>query len=121
MYLTKSIHDGTKKHPMVGLIDAETKMTKKMTLNYTKGNVFNMCVISKGSQNLHGHEFHFSEVTSLPKDSKFAYDLDIGKGIKNGKDGLLLYNTLASYGHLYFDSSNYAREFVSNNVKFSRS
>jgi len=120
MYLTKSIHDGTKKHPMVGLIDAETKMTKKMTLNYTKGYVCNLCVLSNGSQKFRGHEFHFSEITSLPNDSKFAYKLEIGKGIKNGKDGLVLYNTLSSYGHLYFDSSNCAKRFVSNCVKFSR-
>ena len=120
MYLTKSIHDGIRKHSMVGLIDAETKMTKKMTLNYTNGIVCKQCVISKASQKLHGHEFHFSELNALPKDSKFAYSLDIGKGIKNGKDGLILYDTLASYGHLYFDSSNYARQFVSNCLKFSR-
>ena len=120
MYLTKSIHDGKKKHAMVGLIDSDTNMTKKMTLNYTKGSIDKQCTISNGHQNLHGHEFHFSEVNSLPKDSKFAYKLEIGKGIKNGKDGLKLYNTLASYGHLYFDSSNYAKQFVSNCVMFSK-
>ena len=120
MYLTKSLHDGKKKHQMVGLIDAETKMTKKMILNYTKGSVSKVCIISNGSQKLRGHEFHYSEITSLPKDAKFAYKLEIGKGIKNGKDGLVLYDTLASYGHLYFDSSNYAKQFVSNSAKFSR-
>ncbi len=120
MYLTKSIKDNNKKFPMVGLIDAETEMTKKMTLNYTQGSVCNVCVISPRSNKLRGHEFHFSEVNSLPKDSKFAYTLDIGKGIENGKDGLMLFNTLASYGHLYFDSSNYARQFVTNCLKFSR-
>ena len=121
MYLTKSIHDGNKKFPMVGLIDTETKMTKKMILNYTKGIVCTKCVISNSSQQIRGHEFHFSEITSIPNDSKFAYYLEIGKGIKNGRDGLIFFNTLASYGHLYFDSSNYARNFVSNCVKFSRS
>ena len=120
MYLTKSIHDGTKKHPMVGLIDAETTMTKNMTLNYTKGSVGKACVISNGSHQLHGHEFHFSQLNSVPNDSKFAYTLDIGKGIKAGKDGLILYDTLASYGHLYFDSLNYARNFVSSCFRFSR-
>jgi len=120
MYLTKSIHDSKKKYSMVGLIDAETKMTKKMTLNYTRGKINKQCVISNGSQKLRGHEFHFSEVNSLSKDTKFAYDLDIGKGIKNGKDGVILSETLASYGHLYFDSSNYARQFISNCVKYSR-
>ena len=120
MYLSKSIHDGTRKHPMVGLIDAETKMTKKMTLNYTKGSVSKDCIISNGLQNLRGHEFHFSQLDSVPKDSKFAYTLDIGTGIKDGKDGLMVYDTLASYGHLYFDSSNYARNFVSSCFQFSR-
>ncbi len=120
MYLTKSIHDGKKNYPMVGLIDAETKMTKKMILNYTEGKINKKCVISNGSQKLRGHEFHFSEVNSIPEDVKFAYELNIGKGIKNGKDGVLLYNTLSSYGHLYFDSLDYAKQFVSNNVKFSR-
>ena len=119
MYLTKSIHDGTKKYSMVGLIDAETTMTKKMILNYTRGSIDN-CVISNGLHKLHGHEFHFSQLNSVSADSKFAYKLDIGKGIKNGKDGLVLYNTLASYGHLYFDSSNYARNFVSSCSKYSR-
>jgi cobyrinic acid a,c-diamide synthase len=120
MYLTKSIHDGKKKYPMVGIIDAETKMTNKMTLNYTEGRINKQCVISIGSQKLRGHEFHFSEVNALPKDSKFAYNLEIGNGIKNGKDGLILFETLASYEHLYFNSSNYARQFVSNCMKFSR-
>ena len=109
-----------KKHRMVGLIDADTKMTKKMTLNYTKGRVCKECVLSKVSNKLHGHEFHFSEVNSVPRDAKFAYKLDIGKGITGRKDGILIHNTLASYGHLYFDSSNYARQLVSNCVSFSR-
>ena len=39
MYLTKSIIYDNKKHKMVGLFDAETKMTKKMRLNYTKGKI----------------------------------------------------------------------------------
>ena len=120
MYLTKSIHDGSKKYSMVGLIDAQTLMTKKMTLNYTKGSIGKACVISNGSGNLRGHEFHFSQLDYVPKDAKFVYTLDIGRGIKSGKDGLLLYNTLASYGHLYFDSANYARNFVSSCVKYSR-
>ena len=119
MYLTRSINNG-KKHRMVGLIDADTKMTKKMTLNYTEGTVCKLCVLSEGSNKLRGHEFHFSEVNSVPRDAKFAYKLDIGKGITGHKDGILFHNTLASYGHLYFDSSNYATKFVQNSVNFSR-
>lgn len=120
MYLTKSIRYGNKKYSMVGLFDAETKMTKKMTLNYTEGKIISNCIISPKSKNLRGHEFHYSEINTISRDSKFAYQLSIGNGIKNKQDGMMEYNTLASYGHLYFDSSNYAQNFVENCVRKSR-
>jgi cobyrinic acid a,c-diamide synthase len=120
MYLTKSIDYGTKKFKMIGLFDAETKMTKKMKLNYTKGKIISKNIISIKNHNLHGHEFHYSELDSVSSDSKFAYELDIGLGIKNHQDGMIQYNTLASYGHLYFDSSDYAKIFVKNCIANSR-
>jgi len=120
MYLTKSIDTRHKKYKMVGLFDAETKMTKKMKLNYTKGQIKTPCIISTTSKNLHGHEFHYSELASVSSDSKFAYQLSLGDGIINKQDGMLEYNTLASYGHLYFDSSDYAKRFVQNCIRISR-
>jgi len=120
MYLTKSIDYGNKKYKMIGLFDAETKMTEKMKLNYTKGKIISKNIISDKTHELRGHEFHYSELDSVSSDSKFVYELDIGEGIKNHKDGMIQYNTLASYGHLYFDSSNYAKIFVKNCVNNSR-
>jgi cobyrinic acid a,c-diamide synthase len=120
MYLTKSIDYGNKKFKMIGLFDAETKMTKKMKLNYTKGKIISKNIISDKNHDLRGHEFHYSELDYVSSDSKFAYELDIGLGIKNHKDGLIQYNTLASYGHLYFDSSNYAQIFVKNCISNSK-
>ena len=120
MYLTKSITYGRKKHNMVGLFDAETKMTKRMKLNYTKGKIKSNCIISTKSKNLHGHEFHYSELNSVSSDSKFAYQLSLGDGIKHKQDGLIQYNTLASYGHLYFDNSDYAQRFVESSIRISR-
>jgi cobyrinic acid a,c-diamide synthase len=120
MYLTKSIDYGNKKYKMIGLFDAETKMTKKMKLNYTKGKIISKNIISDKLHDLQGHEFHYSELDSVSSDSKFVYELDIGEGIKNHKDGMIQYNTLASYGHLYFDSSNYAQIFVKNCINNSR-
>ena len=121
MYLTKSITFGNKKYKMIGIFDAETKMTQKMKLNYTKGKIQNKTVISNKSQNFRGHEFHYSELDCVSSDSKFAYDLEIGNGIIGCHDGLFEYDTLASYGHLYFDSSNYAQNFVKNCLEYSRS
>ena len=119
MYLTKSISSDHKKYKMVGIFDAETSMTKKMKLNYTKGKI-NHSIISEKPHSIQGHEFHYSKLDSVSSDSKFAYELEIGDGIKNQKDGLIQYNSLASYGHLYFDSSSYAENFVKNCIKYSR-
>ncbi len=121
MYLTKSIISHNKKHKMVGIFDAETKMTNKMRLNYTKGKITAKTILSEKPHIFQGHEFHYSQLDSVSSDSKFAYDLEIGEGIKKHQDGMMLYNTLASYGHLYFDSSNYAQIFVKNCLKYSRS
>ncbi len=120
MYLTKSISSENKKYKMIGLFDAETRMTKKMRLNYTKGKIITKNSISDKLHNFQGHEFHYSQLDSISSDSKFAYSLEIGEGIKKHQDGLIQDNTLASYGHLYFDSSNYAEIFVKNCLNYSK-
>jgi len=115
MYLTKSISFGKKKYKMVGLFDAETQMTKKMTLNYTEGRITSNCLIS-GPAKFRAHEFHYSKISNLARDAKLVYDLKIGEGISGKKDALSEYNTLASYCHLYFDSAKYATKLVSKSV-----
>ena len=115
MYLTKSISFGKKKYKMVGLFDAETQMTKKMTLNYTEGRITSNCLISSPAK-FRAHEFHYSKISNLAKDAKLVYDLKIGEGISGKKDALSEYNTLASYCHLYFDSAKYASRLIGKKV-----
>ena len=113
MYLTKSIKNQNQKYKMVGLFDAETEMTRKMTLNYTDGRITSNCLISS-PRNFHAHEFHYSRITNIPKDAKFLYDLNIGEGISSNKDGISEYNVVASYCHLYFDSAKFASSIIKN-------
>lgn len=121
MYLTKTISSGSKKHKMVGLFDADTVMTDTMTLNYTSGTLSANTVISDVSHNVHGHEFHYSQLENVPSDSEFAYDLEVGQGIIRHKDGLIQNNTLASYGHVYFASCpSFATSFVNNCRRYSK-
>ena len=115
MYLTKSIDFGNKKYKMVGLFDAETQMTKKMTLNYTEGRITSNCLIST-PRKFHAHEFHYSKIRNLPRDAKLVYELKVGEGISGRRDALFEYNTLASYCHLYFDSAKYATKLVSSRI-----
>ena len=115
MYLTKSISVGKRKYKMVGLFDAETHMTKKMTLNYTEGRIRSRCLVSAPSE-FRAHEFHYSKIRNLARDAKLVYDLKIGEGISGKKDAICEYNTLASYCHLYFDSAKYAAKLVQNST-----
>lgn len=120
MYLTKSIHDGKRRFPMTALIDANTNMTQKMILNYTKAKVISDCIISEQSGIIQGHEFHYSRLADVSHDTRFAYDLLLGYGITGKKDGVIQNNTLASYGHLFFGGQNFAGTFVSKCLEYSR-
>ncbi|KAG2476072.1 MAG: Cobyrinate a,c-diamide synthase [Nitrosopumilales archaeon] len=120
MYLTKSIGQDSKKFKMVGLFDVETKMKKMLTLNYTRAQTTNDSIISRKGKTIQGHEFHYSELDCLSKDSKFAYKLSLGRGIKDNKDGLIEYNVLASYMHLHFARSTFAEQLVQKCIRNSR-
>ena len=104
MYLMNSVV-GFKgdKHKMVELFEGNARMRGKLeALDYTLVKVKGNNPLSKVGERLRGHEFHFSVIEGLPKDSKFAYRMLRGKGIRDGRDGLLDYNCLASYMHLHF-------------------
>ena len=120
MYLTNSIKHNNQKFKMVGLFDAETEMTKKMTLNYTEGRITSNCIISL-PRNFHAHEFHYSRISNISKDARFLYDLKIGEGISSQKDAITEYNVLASYCHLYFDSGKFASKLIENSQKLVNS
>ena len=113
MYLTKFIKHNNQKYKMIGLFDAETEMTKKMTLNYTQGRIISNCLISS-PRNFNAHEFHYSKIHNISKDARFLYDLKIGEGISSKKDALSEYNVVASYCHLYFDSGKFASNIIKN-------
>jgi cobyrinic acid a,c-diamide synthase len=106
MYLTKTItvyHKGKRKtKKMIGLIEADTSMNDGLTLNYTEAE--NSGAFFRDIKKIRGHEFHYSKIHNISKDFRFAYILRRGNGIFNKKDGLVVYNCLASYMHLHFGS-----------------
>lgn len=111
MYLTRSIsgYRGEKKaRRMAGLIDADTIMTPRLTLNYTEadcdGPIFGRI------SSLRGHEFHYSAIEGVSNDSRFAYALKKGKGVADGKDGFVMGEAgLAAYMHLHFAGNKGSR------------
>ncbi len=121
MYLTKSIteFDG-KKHSMVDLFDADTVMDKKLTLNYTEAKIADTCLVAKTGKTIRGHEFHYSKIDNIRKDTRFAYKLSKGKGVNGSVDGLMEYSTLASYMHLHFANKSLAENFLLNCKHYSK-
>jgi cobyrinic acid a,c-diamide synthase len=121
MYLTRSIrrnNEGKKKRQkMIGLIEADTFMSGKLTLNYTEAD----CTSSffEDIYKIRGHEFHYSNIENISTDSKFAYTMRRGNGVDNKRDGFIVYNCLASYMHLHFANNRLPERFIKNCLKFS--
>ncbi|MYB30783.1 MAG: cobyrinic acid a,c-diamide synthase, partial [Cenarchaeum sp. SB0663_bin_5] len=117
IYLGKTLQYDNKQYDMVGAVDGHTYMTKRPTLNYTKGVMYDN-ILNKKTIKFHGHEFHYSKM-DVSEDSRFTQKLYRGEGILDNKDGILVHNTMASYGHLYF-SEKMAKNVVECCAKFSR-
>lgn len=97
IYLCKSLD----KFKMADVLPAEVSMTNKLqALGYTIGEVINDNAIAKKGLEVRGHEFHYSKIEH-DRDATFAYQLKRGKGIYDGKDGLIEYNVMASYMHVH--------------------
>ena len=116
MYLTKSIcgykNNNKKKYKMVGLFDAETIMTSKLTLGYTEATLSSTKTILGNIKRIRGHEFHYSNIINNNNDLKLIYELKKGKGIINGYDGFHLNNCVASYMHTHFINSKISDNFI---------
>ncbi len=122
MYLTRSINGyrgESKPKKMIGLVDADTAMTGRLTLNYTEADCNGP--IFGNLAKIRGHEFHYSEIKDISKDSRFAYSLRRGNGVAAGKDGFIVgKNVLASYMHVHFADSRLPRHLASACIAYSR-
>ncbi|NPE31489.1 cobyrinate a,c-diamide synthase [Methanococcoides sp. SA1] len=96
-YLCSSYEIEDVVYKMADIFSAETVQTKRLqALGYTEG-------VAKGKfikGTVRGHEFHYS-LTECDSDSRFAYEMSRGKGIMNGKDGIMEHNSIASYMHAH--------------------
>lgn len=121
MYLTRSIsgYKGEKKsRKMAGIVEADTLMTGRLTLNYTDAECNDSIF---GNTHLRGHEFHYSSIENIAKDSRFAYSMRKGKGVTGNQDGFIVNdNTLAAYMHLHFANRKLPERMVMSCVRFSR-
>lgn len=114
MYLTGALeNESGKRFDMVGALGGVASMKHIRQIGYVIGQLEKETPIGAKGTFFKGHEFHYSVLTDVPSDTKFAYRMDRGIGIKDGMDGMLVNNTLGSYTHLHAASYvPFARSFV---------
>ena len=110
MYLCRSVAVD-REYRMTDVLPARVEMTKTIeALGYVKGKYQGQPGSWAGTALIRGHEFHYSRVTCDPG-ARFAIRLTLGKGIQNGRDGLMEKNAIGTYTHAYF-SDTFCRRFV---------
>lgn len=104
IYLCSEIAFEEGSYKMAGALPATTIMTKKLqALGYTEAEVIGTNPVVETGEIVRGHEFHYSRV-ECEGDARFAYKLRRGKGINEGRDGLVEHSTLGGYTHAHFYS-----------------
>jgi cobyrinic acid a,c-diamide synthase len=104
MYLSRSMISEEGTFRMAGALPADTVMSGRLqALGYVEAEVTGENPVVEKGKTIRGHEFHYSRLECDP-DASFAYRLRRGKGIADGRDGLVEQNTLASYLHAHFYS-----------------
>ncbi len=89
---------GEKHYAMCGVFSGETRMPARRVVSYVTGTSDMNSPV--GQAEFHGHEFHHSDVVLSPE-TRFAYRLSRGIGIRDNLDGAVTGNTLGSYTHLH--------------------
>ncbi|HZD43721.1 MAG TPA: Ni-sirohydrochlorin a,c-diamide synthase, partial [Methanomicrobiales archaeon] len=106
MYLTERIgtaagwqgHEKEESWEMCGVFSGYTHIPARRVVSYVEGTAEGKSPVGQGK--FRGHEFHYSDV-HLEKGTHYTYRLTRGIGIRDGWDGALVYQTLASYLHLH--------------------
>ena len=83
---------------MCGVFPGETRMPARRVVSYVEGVASGESPLGAG--HFRGHEFHYSDVV-LDKDTRYAYRITRGLGIRDGLDGALVRRTQGSYTHLH--------------------
>jgi cobyrinic acid a,c-diamide synthase len=118
MYLTNEIQ-ADKTYRMCGILPATSEMTRGIqALGYVKGTGTGEISYIPSSQEVTGHEFHYSRLDP-DTDARYTISLSRGKGISAGKDGLFSLNAVGCYTHAYFTPA-FARRFVDAAILFSK-
>ncbi len=117
MYLCEELIDlNNNRYRMSGCFPFATRMfTRLKALGYREIALSRNTVIGNAGLIIRGHEFHYSELTSLSQDVATVFSITDRSGMDKTPEGYLINQTLGSYNHLHFGSQpDVARCFVEN-------
>jgi cobyrinic acid a,c-diamide synthase len=102
MYLCKQILSLSKQsYAMSGLLPFTVKMKPRLSrLGYRNPQLIRSCFFGEPGQDLHGHEFHYSELMEYEDSVPAIYQLQ-----NNIREGYMYKNVLGGYLHLHFARS----------------
>ncbi len=117
MYLSRSISWNKKSAKMTGVIDADIIFTDKPQgrglIQFSETSEMPWPALPSGTEVeaenkiIAAHEFHYSKLCNISKQTKFAYKIHRGTGIDGEHDAIVYKNLLASYAHLQDSTQNH--------------
>jgi cobyrinic acid a,c-diamide synthase len=91
-------------HEMAGVLPADVTMHDRYrALDHVELRARGDTLTASAGERRRGHEFHYSSA-SPAGDARFAFDVERGEGIADGRDGLIEHRTLGTYCHCHPES-----------------
>ncbi len=91
-------------HAMAGVLPGDVRMHDRyQALDHVELRARTDTLTGSAGGRLPGHEFHYSS-TDPARDARFAFDVERGDGIDDGRDGLVEYRALGTYCHVHPES-----------------
>jgi cobyrinic acid a,c-diamide synthase len=88
-------------YEMAGILPADVRMCDRyQALDHVALRARTDTLTAGTGETLRGHEFHYSSADT-DSDARFAFALERGDGIEDGRDGLLEHGTLGTYCHVH--------------------
>ncbi len=114
IYLSEMIEWGEEKYEMVGVIKGKSVIHEKpQGRGYVKFENSSNHPWAKAKEQIRAHEFHYSSLEGLAKNTKFARKILRGFGLDGKNDAIIVHNLLAGFCHLRNSKQNqWIKEFV---------
>ncbi|WP_436923278.1 cobyrinic acid a,c-diamide synthase [Halosimplex amylolyticum] len=91
-------------HEMAGVLPADVRMHDRyQALDHVELRASRNTLTASAGETRRGHEFHYSSADTA-SDARFAFDVERGDGIADGRDGLTEHRTLGTYCHCHPES-----------------